>query len=240
MLRLSSFFALTLFLIQGAMAESDQPDLSRLKAALNNVTPQSVVPAPLPGMYEVIADGHILYLSEDGRFVIEGDMVDLVTQDNITETRRSGLRSEAITKVGVDNMVVFPAKESAKHSVAVFTDIDCAYCRKLHKEMASYNEQGIEIRYLMFPRAGVGSDSYDKAVSVWCADDQLGAMTKAKRGEVIEEKTCPNPVKQHFELGRSLGVSGTPSMILDDGQMVPGYVPAARLAKMLEAGAQAN
>ncbi len=240
MLRLSSLFALTLFLIQGAVAESDQPDLSRLKAALNNITPQSVVPAPLPGMYEVIADGHILYLSEDGRFVIEGDMVDLVTQDNVTETRRSGLRSEAITKVGLDNMVVFPTQEPAKHSVAVFTDIDCAYCRKLHKEIASYGEQGIEIRYLMFPRAGVGSDSYDKAVSVWCADDQQDAMTRAKRGEVVEQKSCPNPVKAHFELGRSLGVSGTPSMILDNGQMVPGYVPAARLAKMLEDSSQAN
>jgi thiol:disulfide interchange protein DsbC len=131
-------------------------------------------------------------------------------------------------------MVVFPPAGPTKHTVTVFTDIDCGYCRKLHQEIADYNQQGIKVRYLMYPRAGVGSESYNKAVWVWCADDRQDAITRAKRGEEIPHKTCANPVKEQFELGQTLGVRGTPSIILENGQMVPGYVPAAQLAQMLD------
>ena len=132
-------------------------------------------------------------------------------------------------------MIVFPAKEQ-KHVITVFTDIDCGYCRKLHAEMDKYNEEGITVRYLMFPRAGVDSPSYKKAVTVWCSKDQLDAMTRAKNGENLPNLTCDNPIQEEYELGQLIGVRGTPAIVMDDGGMLPGYVPAARLAKALEAG----
>ena len=121
-----------------------------------------------------------------------------------------------------------------EHTVTIFTDVDCGYCRKLHREMASYNDLGIRVRYLMFPRAGVNSESFNTAVSVWCADDQQTAMTRAKLGKSIEAKTCANPIAEQYSLGQQLGVRGTPSIILDNGEMVPGYVPAARLVQMFK------
>ena len=127
-------------------------------------------------------------------------------------------------------------KRQTQHTVTVFTDIDCGYCRKMHSQMAAYNKEGIKIRYLMFPREGVNSDSFNKAVAVWCADDRQDAMTKAKRGEEIARKTCDNPVEAQFELGQKLGVRGTPSMILEDGEMIPGYVPPTQLAQLLAKG----
>ncbi|MBL8260081.1 MAG: DsbC family protein [Candidatus Competibacteraceae bacterium] len=212
---------------------SKQPDLSKLQAALEDEKPDSIAPSAIPGLYEVVIGGQVLYLSQDGRFAIQGDILDLGSQANLTDRRRGELRGKAIQAVGEDNMVVFGPEGPVKNTITVFTDIDCGYCRKMHGQMAEYNKEGIKIRYLWFPREGIGSEAYQKAVSVWCAQDRREAMTKAKRGESIETKTCDNPVKAQYELGQKLGVRGTPSMILETGEMLPGYVPPTQLAQLL-------
>jgi len=214
-------------------ASAKRPDLAPLQAALNGEKPDSVAPTAIPGLYEVVLGGQVLYLSEDGRFVIQGDLLELASRDNLTEKRRGEMRGKAIDAVGEDKMVVFAPEGPTKHTVTVFTDIDCGYCRKMHTQMTAYNKEGIKIRYLWFPREGIGSESFNKAVAVWCADDRRDAMTKAKRGENLERKTCDNPVQAEYELGQKLGVRGTPSMILESGEMIPGYVPPTQLAQML-------
>ncbi len=212
-----------------------QPDLTRMQAALNGAQPDSVAPSAIPGLYEIVLGGQVLYLSEDGRFVVQGDILDLDTRANLTDNRRGELRSRAIEAVGEDKMVIFAPDGPVKHTVTVFTDIDCGYCRRMHEQMPTYHKEGIKIRYLWFPREGVGSASFAKSIGVWCAADRLDAMTRAKRGENIELKTCDNPVQAQYELGQQLGVRGTPSLILESGEMLPGYVPPAQLAELLAA-----
>jgi len=211
-----------------------QPDLTKLQAAANGEPVNGVAPTAIPGLFEVILGSQIFYLSEDGRFVLQGDLLDLESRANLTDRRRGELRGKAIHTINEEDMVVFAPEGDAQYSVTVFTDIDCGYCRRMHSQIADYNKEGIKIRYLMFPRAGVDSESYDKAVSVFCADDRQDAMTRAKRGEEIERKTCDNPVQAQFELGQELGVRGTPSVILKDGVMIPGYVSPTQLAQLLE------
>ena len=213
-----------------------QPDLTKLQAAINGGQPDSVAPTAIPGLFEVILGGQVFYLSEDGRFVLQGDLLDLDSRTNLTDRRRGELRNKALDTVNEKDMVVFAPEGAARHTVTVFTDIDCGYCRKMHSQMAAYNKEGIKIRYLMFPREGIDSDSFNKAVSVWCSGNRQDAMTKAKRGEEIERKTCDNPVKAQFELGQKLGVQGTPSLILEGGEMIPGYVPPTQLAQLLARG----
>jgi thiol:disulfide interchange protein DsbC len=221
-------------------AEPAKPDLSQLQAVLGGEKPDSVNPTGIPGLYEVVLKSQILYLSQDGRFAVQGDLIDLRARNNLTETRRDDLRARAVAAVGEDKMIIFAPAGPAKHTVTVFTDVDCGFCRKLHREIGDYNQNGIKVRYLMYPRAGIGSDSYDKAVSVWCAEDRRDALTRAKRGETIEQKSCPNPVKEEYELGQSLGLRGTPTIILENGQMVPGYVSPTALAKMLDDNSSSN
>lgn len=234
--KLAAALVIGLASMQWVAAQSsaeDTPDISRLQNALGGAKPDSISEMAVPGLYEVVLGSQILYLTKDGRFVIQGEVIDLDSADNLTENRRTKLRLSAIDAVGENNMIIFDAKDGkVKHTITVFTDVDCGYCRKLHREIASYNDLGIRVRYLMFPRAGLKSQSYDTAVSVWCADDQQTAMTQAKLGQKIAEKSCANPVASHYNLGQQLGVRGTPSIILDNGEMVPGYVPAARLAQM--------
>jgi thiol:disulfide interchange protein DsbC len=216
-----------------ASAAVKQPDLTRLQAALNGEKPDAVNPTAIPGLYEVVVGGQVLYLSDDGRFIVQGDILDLGSRDNLTENRRGEMRGKAIEAVGENNMVIFAPEEPTKYTVTVFTDIDCGYCRKMHSQIAAYNKEGIKIRYLWFPREGIGSESYNKAVAVWCADNRQDALTKAKRGENVEPKSCDNPVQAQYELGQKLGVRGTPSLILESGEMVPGYVSPTQLAQML-------
>jgi len=220
-------------LLTPALAQQSAPNLDTLTAALGGRTPQTVLETPVDGLYEVRVDSQILYLSEDGRFAMQGDLIDLETRDNLTEVARNALRMDTVNAIDEAEMVSF-GPQDAPYTVTVFTDIDCGYCRKLHQEIDTYTDQGIRIRYLAFPRAGAGSESFNKAVSVWCADDPQDAMTRAKLGQPIAEKSCPNPVAQQYGLGQSLGVRGTPSLILENGQMVPGYVPAAQLRDILQ------
>ena len=130
-------------------------------------------------------------------------------------------------------MIVF-APEVVRHTITVFTDVDCGYCARMHRQMADYNRLGIKIRYTAFPRAGVGSSTWDKMVSVWCAKDQHNAITDAKAGNAIEPRSCPNPVREQYEAGRAIGVTGTPALVLESGEIIPGYVPPDELASRLD------
>jgi len=226
------FLCLALFAGSSVLADRAADEAS-IRQALGDVKPASVEPTPVAGVYEVVVGSSVVYMSADGRYMLQGELVDVQNRVSLTEPRRRQVTRTVIDSVGEDKMIVFkPEKE--KHAVTVFTDIDCGYCRKLHNEMDQYLNAGIKVRYMMFPRAGVGSESYKKAVAVWCAEDRNGAMTDAKNGKAVEMKSCDNPIDQHMDLVRQLGARGTPFIVLEDGSTQPGYVPAKRLSKLLD------
>lgn len=225
---------LALPLAAPAVAGTDAAIEARLKEVLPEYSIDSIAETPVKGVYEVMLGSQVIYVSGDGRYMMQGRLIDLQTREDLTEPRRSAARKQAVDQVGEDRMVIF-APGKPKYTVTVFTDIDCGYCRKLHSEIDSYLKAGIRVRYVFFPRAGLGSESYKEAVSVWCAADRQQAMTDAKAGKPIEAKTCDNPVSDHMQLGESLQISGTPAIVLESGDLVPGYVPADRLAGMLQA-----
>lgn len=207
-----------------------------LGTVLPGVSLDNISPSPVNGVSEVLVGPRLFYVTNDGKYLLQGSLIDLETRVDVSEERRKGIRLDAINALGEENMIIFPASKP-RHTITVFTDIDCGYCRKLHNEMAQYNEKGITVRYMMFPRSGVDTPSYQKAVAVWCEKDRQDAMTRAKAGEQLKGATnCANPVQQHYELGQLIGVRGTPALVLDDGEMLPGYIPAVKLAKALDAG----
>lgn len=200
-----------------------------------NKTPDSITASAIPGLYEVVIGTRILYISQNGRYLVEGDVYDLKQQKNLTESKRSAGRMRAMKAIDKQTKIIFSPKKK-KYTVEVFTDIDCGYCRKFHREINTYLDKGIEIRYLSFPRSGINTPSYYKAVDVWCAKDRKKAMTMAKSGGKVAKNRCKNnPIKQHLETGKAIGVSGTPTLVFSNGKVIPGYVPADRLSSMLEA-----
>jgi thiol:disulfide interchange protein DsbC len=201
--------------------------------SMPSVKIDSVKPSEVKGLYEVMVGTNIFYVSEDGKYLLQGRLVDMADHKDLTEEKLSGARKQAIEKIGQENMIVFKPK-IGKYTVSVFTDIDCGYCRKLHSELDQYLAQGITIQYLFFPRAGKGSESYNKAVSVWCAKDRNAALTDAKKGNTPPAKTCDNPVDKHMQLGADFDVKGTPMIVSEKGNIYPGYMPAKQLFEALE------
>lgn len=214
-------------------ADTVPPSLeARLSDLAPGMEPDHIAETPLAGIYEVRYGSIIVYLSGDGRYMLRGDLMDLETRRNFTEETLNTVRAETVDALGEGNMVVF-SPEAVKHTITVFTDVDCGYCARMHQQMADYNRLGIRIRYTAFPRAGVGSTTYDKMVSVWCAQDPHTAMTDAKAGRSIEPRSCANPVREQYEAGRAIGVNGTPAIVLESGEMISGFVPPDELASRL-------
>lgn len=221
--------------LRAAQAVGDVPPgvSARLAVLAPGMEPDHVIETALAGMYEVRFGSIIVYISGDGRYMLRGDLIDLDAGRNVTETARQTVRSEAVGALGESNMIVF-APDAPKHTITVFTDVDCGYCARMHSQMADYNRLGIGIRYAAFPRAGIGSPTYEKMVSVWCAGDQHTAMTDAKAGVAIEPARCENPVSDQYEAGKAIGVNGTPAIVLESGELIPGYVPPRELVGRLD------
>lgn len=238
------FFTLLVALVSRAGFAAQAPDAqvekirNSLSVFLPNLTTDSIRTTPVPGLYEVAFGSRLFYVSEDGRYILQGSIFDLEQQQDLTQPRLSQIRAASIDAIGESNMLIYEPDQT-RYQVTVFTDIDCPYCRKMHAEMKDYLAKGIRFRYLFYPRAGKGSPSYDKAVSVWCAEDRHAAMDRAKQGADMPKRSCENPVDRHLELGSQMPVRGTPTIVLEDGELVPGYVPSDRLLALLEAKKQA-
>ena len=224
-------FPLNIFLFSLIFSVSvfaDDKEITQVKTELSRAFPEmtkaTIKPAPVNGLYEVELDTQIFYATPDGKYLFMGDMVDLNGRTNLTEARRATLRMKMLNEVGEENMLVIgPA--NAKRTLTVFTDVDCGYCAMFHRDVPTLNKEGVKVRYLFFPRTGLGSESYKRAVAVWCAPDRAKAIGIAKAGGKIDMKTCANPVERHYHLGERLGVEGTPTIFVDDGKKFPGYLP---------------
>lgn len=196
-----------------------------------------ITDAPIDGFYQVVHGPRLFYISKDGKYMMQAKIFDVEKREEISENRLRQARIDSIERVAGDSMITYAPKPPmvSQHTITVFTDIDCGYCRKLHSEMKQYNDKGITVRYLFFPRAGMNSQSAKKAISVWCADDQHKAMDDAKLENKIALKDCKNNIAEQYQLGQQMGVRGTPALITDQGNMIPGYVPAASLLQRLNA-----
>ncbi|MFM7273847.1 MAG: DsbC family protein [Gammaproteobacteria bacterium] len=209
--------------------------LAKLKAARADLEYGTPRESSIKGLYEVgVRGGPTLYVSADGAFFVAGDLFSIGPGGftNLAEKRRSAERRDEIAALRPEDIIVF-APPNPKATIAVFTDIDCGYCRKLHQEVPELNRLGIAVHYLAFPRAGIGSPSYRKLVTAYCAEDRGDALTRLKRGENLPDRQCDNPVESQYMLGQRIGVEGTPALVLEDGTLIPGYQPAADLARLL-------
>lgn len=241
---MSMRFALTLAtlaLSASGLAAADPAQQARLQESLQKALPDtridSVAPSGMPGIVEVKVGADLLYMSEDGRYVMRGELYDLESMENVTDRKRSAARAEALASVPKDSYIEFAPEGGGKHVLWVFTDIECGYCRKFHAQMDEINAAGIAVRYLAFPRNGLDSEDYRQTVAVWCAPDRRSALTEAKGGKTFPAADCENPVKAQYELGQSMGVQGTPAVYLESGREIGGFVPAEALAEFFADGA---
>jgi len=218
------------------LAAGDAPVRAALLKAVPGATIDSIKPSIIPGYREVAIGGKVVYVSADGRYLMQGSLIELASRENLTEVSEGALRRGMLDAVPRNRRIVF-SPPNPKYRITVFTDIDCGYCRKMHAQINDYMKAGISVEYLFFPRAGVGSESFNKAISVWCAADQRKALTDAKLDKPVAKRTCTNPVTMDYALGQRVGVDGTPAIFAADGTQLGGYVPPTEMLARLDRAA---
>jgi thiol:disulfide interchange protein DsbC len=235
---LRTFFS-GLFAVVFAGAVLAAPDTAAVKKQLETNMPgikiEAINVTPVPGLFEVMVEGQLVYMTQDGRYMVHGDIYDRQTMVNLSDAARSKVRLKALNDIKDSQTIVFGPKKAA-HTLTVFTDSSCGFCRKLHQEVPELNKQGVKVRYMLFPRAGLGTPNYRELQSVWCADNQQDAMNKVKAGQSVPPKVCQDPIEQHMDMAQSFGLTGTPYMLTETGAVINGYRPAAQLVEILKSG----
>jgi thiol:disulfide interchange protein DsbC len=229
--------ATLLFFVAPATAEEVSAELQHVREIVSEkfsgVEAGHVFESPVAGWYEVRRGAVVAYVSADGRFLMQGDMIDLDQQVNLSENSRNEARVDMMSSVPNDDLIVFTPDE-VKYTVSVFTDVDCTYCRRLHSQMDQYLAQGIEVRYFLYPRSGPASASWSTAEKVWCADDRQKAITQAKLDKSFDSASCDaSMINSHYSMGQDIGLRGTPAIVAQDGTLFSGYLPPAQLTEAL-------
>ena len=235
---------LCVLLAATANAAEDDEKLANVRAKVSTmfeqIKPEHINPGPIDGWYTIQKGSIVAYISDDGRYLMQGDMIDLEEEINLTEASRNGARREMVANIDDSQVIKFSPSE-VKHSVTVFTDTDCTYCRRLHSQIDEYLAHGIEIRYLLYPRNGPASPSWNVAEQVWCSSDRNEALTAAKLDRNFQTAACDaSAVQDHYILGQDAGLSGTPAIVLQDGTLIGGYMPPDALNQQLERSGVAN
>jgi thiol:disulfide interchange protein DsbC len=221
------------FLLFAAAAQADEDPRAVIAKQFPGTRVEDIRPTPVAGLYELSHGTEIVYVTADGKYALNGDLLNTANNDNITEAHRRATRAKLINAIPESEMLVFGPRDP-KYTVTVFTDVDCAYCRQLHSQIAEYNRLGIRVRYLFYPRTGPNTESWTKAEEVWCSSNRNEALTRAKRGLPLETKACPNPVARHYALGQDFALQGTPAIVLANGDLIGGYVTPVELAQELQ------
>ncbi len=236
---LPALAATLLWSVPARAAEDTALEAVRVKISemFESVDAEDINASPVDGWYKIQKGSVVAYVSADGRYLLQGDIIDLDKQVNLTELSRNEARRDLVAALDDKRSIVFSPAE-VKHTVTVFTDVDCSYCRKLHSEIDDYMDKGIAVRYVLYPRNGPASKAWSTSEDVWCARDRNAALTAAKLDRSFETAKCDaSVVTDHYALGRDIGLSGTPAIVFEDGTLVGGYLPPAALAMRLEQNA---
>lgn len=212
---------------------ADERALAAIRSLNAQVQIDHIAAAPLPGFREVIVGGQVIYVSDDGRYLLQGSLFDVKAKKDLSQSGLAEVRRDLLKTIPASDRIIF-APADPDYTVTVFTDVECGYCRKLHEDIAEYNRRGIAIEYVAFPRMGLGSDDFRKMVSVWCAPDRRKALTDAKSGRTLPTRNCTNPVTMHYDIGQRVGLTGTPMIITAEGVQMPGYMPPDALRAALD------
>lgn len=235
---MKNLFLMFAFIAFGIFAEKD--DMQDLINKINLILPDGIQVQDISfsderNLYVInVGDIQPIYMLPDGEHVILGDIFNISGGETLSTTEKDKdiFRKNKLNTSNLETIDFLAKKE--KYSLTVFTDVDCGYCRKFHNEIDQYNNLGISVKYLAFPRAGIDSESYTKMVSAWCSDQADLSITLLKDNKSIPSNSCENSVAEQFELGRTLGITGTPALITQSGKLLPGYVPAQELLMLLQ------
>lgn len=230
--------ALLLCMLATAAASVVAQELEKIRDDLDRILPKDlsyeIQSSPVKGLKQIVIGPQVLYVTEDGGHLIEGNIFDLKTHVNVTETLKKAARNSALIKLLDTETLTYKAPQADAQTITVFTDVDCGFCRQFHSEMADYNAKGISIRYLLYPREGKNSEAYQKSQNIWCSRNQREAMNAIMTGKQVSVGNCATPIDKHIALGKLMEIRGTPAIILPSGEYIAGYIDPKQLREKMD------
>jgi thiol:disulfide interchange protein DsbC len=234
----NKFLPVVALIAIAASAHAEGSGEKAVRDAMHSLLPMTkideVVKSDMPGFYEVLVSGQVVYVSADGKYLLQGNLYNVAQKKDLTAVRVATMREQALQRLPDAKKMVF-SPEHPKHTVTVFTDVDCPYCRQFHKQIVEFNRQGIAVKYVLFP-LDIHPGADKKAVAVWCAADRNTAYTAAMNGQDPGAGTCANnPVSETKALAIAIGINGTPTVLAEDGSQVDlgkAGTPAAMAAEL--------
>lgn len=234
MFSLKSLAAPLLFALLTASAHADEALIKKtVEAQFPGAKVQSVSKTPYAGLYEVLLEGpQLAYTDEKANYLFMGSVLDLKAKKNLTEERMQKLTAVKFDSLPLDSAIKV-VKGNGSRKIAVFADADCPYCKKFEAELQHVTN--ITVYTFLYPLDQLHPDSGRKSKQIWCAPDRAKAWEEwMQRGNLPKnDGNCPNPLAKTAELGKKLGINGTPAIIFADGTRVPGAIPAAKLEQIL-------
>ena len=225
-----------LFLISAIIFSEEEIERNIQKILPSGFEINFIEQSEVPNFYVVnVLNNQILYVSYDYKFVFAGDLIGIQDEGivSINDKYKTKFTQKLISTIKPGESIDF-ISEKERYRIKVFTDVSCAYCRLFHSEIEEYLEKGITIQYLGFPRDGLEGKVFNNMQSAWCSNNKKQSLTKLKLGEEIKKELCQNPIREHFRIGSLIGITGTPTIVLDDGRKFSGYIPADQIIKLIE------
>jgi thiol:disulfide interchange protein DsbC len=218
-----------------AAAETAAPTPSAIAARLQSLYPATrfgaVDTTPWPGVFEVVMGANLAYVDATGEYFLFGHLFDMKSQRDLTAERKDALaRIDFATLPLAD--ALREVRGSGRRTLAVFSDPDCPYCRKLEAESESLSD--VTLYTFLMPIASLHPEARGKAIAVWCAQDRIAAWhALMRREETLPPQDCPHPVDRNVALAERLGISGTPTLVAADGRMLAGAASKAQIEAWL-------
>ena len=229
-------FIILIAFANNAVLANKSAVIERLSSIAPNLSEQDIYNSHIDGVYEVIIREPltIIYITEDGRYLLQGELFDLVKGRAITRQRIAYLTGVLIDAISDEDKIIFAA-EDEKYHINVFTDVDCPYCVKFHSEIDKMNSLGITVKYLASPLESLHPNAFGIMEKIWCSDDKVKAFDDYKTKKIIPiAQDCENPVAEQLAIAENIGVTGTPVIFLSNGLRAPGYVPPDELFEALQ------
>ena len=225
---MKKFLAISIIFITNIVFADVGMIVNKLKPYFPEIKTENINTSELDGYYEVVLTNpwiDVMYISMDGKYVIQGAVTDLELMTNISTNRINSIKREILESISDDDKIIFKA-ENEQYVVHVYTDVDCPYCAKLHADMQELNALGITVKYLASPLEQLHPNAQSAMEKIWCAEDKALAIHNYKTRRYLPDSAeCVNPVAEQLAISKQLGVNGTPSIFFENGTNLPGYLP---------------
>ncbi len=244
-IRILTLLSCVLLLLSGVACADEASIRAEFSKKYPQANIESITKTPYLGLYEMLVDGEVFYTDSDFTYLIVGSIIETKTRTNLTDARLREIEEKKLKAMAFPfdqlplELAIKRVKGDGSRKVAIFSDPDCPFCRKLEKEIEKVTD--VTMYIFLFPIEQLHPKAPEVSRAIWCASDRLKAWDEYMlKGTAPKSAKCDNPVDKIVTFGQSKKINGTPTIFFADGKRVPGAIPLERFEEYLKKAGSAG